>query len=153
FYVGDALRQGFTQEEVFARTAIDPWFISQFARLIEQEGVIRRAPELTRELLLESKRLGFSDPQTAELRNTTQDAVRATRDALGVRAVFGRVDTCAAEFPAKTPYLYSTYETESEADVSDKKKVIILGGGPNRIGQGIEFDYCCCHAVFALREL
>ncbi|HWP09288.1 MAG TPA: carbamoyl-phosphate synthase large subunit [Polyangiaceae bacterium] len=153
FYVGDALRQGFTQEEVFARTAIDPWFISQFARLIEQEGVIRRAPELTRELLLESKRLGFSDPQIAELRNTTQDAVRATRDALGVRAVFGRVDTCAAEFPAKTPYLYSTYETESEADVSAKRKVIILGGGPNRIGQGIEFDYCCCHAVFALREL
>ncbi|HEV8547557.1 MAG TPA: carbamoyl-phosphate synthase large subunit, partial [Polyangiaceae bacterium] len=153
FYVGDALRLGMTEEEVVARTAIDPWFVSQLGRIVAQEGVIKRAPELSRELLLESKRLGFSDAQIAELRGTTQDAVRAERDRLGVRAVFSRVDTCAAEFPAKTPYLYSTYETESEADVSAKRKVIILGGGPNRIGQGIEFDYCCCHAVFALREL
>jgi len=153
FYVGDALRVGLTPAEVHARTAIDPWFLSQLARLVEQEDVIRKAPELTRELLLQSKRLGFSDAQIADLRGMTQDDVRAQRLALGVRAVFSRVDTCAAEFPARTPYLYSTYETESESEVSTKRKVIILGGGPNRIGQGIEFDYCCCHAVFALREL
>ena len=153
FYVGDALRQGMTPAEIFELTAIDPWFLSQLERLVKHEDVIREAPELGAELLLESKRLGFSDAQIAELRSTTQDAVRSAREALGVRAVFGRVDTCSAEFPAKTPYLYSTYETESESDVSAKRKVIILGGGPNRIGQGIEFDYCCCHAVFALREL
>jgi carbamoyl-phosphate synthase large subunit len=153
FYVGDALRQGITPAEVHALTAIDPWFVSQLDRIVKHEAVIRSAPELTAELWFETKRLGFSDAQVAELRGTTQDLVRAQRQALGVRAVFGRVDTCAAEFPAKTPYLYSTYETESEADVSARRKVIILGGGPNRIGQGIEFDYCCCHAVFALREL
>jgi carbamoyl-phosphate synthase large subunit len=153
FYVGDALREGFTTAEIFERTAIDPWFLSQLERIVKHEGVIRSAPELGAELLLESKRLGFSDAQIAELRGISQDDVRARRDALGVRAVFSRVDTCAAEFPAKTPYLYSSYETETESEVSAKRKVIILGGGPNRIGQGIEFDYCCCHAVFALREL
>jgi len=153
FYVGDALRKGLTPERVFARTAIDPWFVAQFARIVNHEEAIRSAPELSRELLLESKRLGFSDRQVASLRATTEDEVRALRKRLALSAVYGRVDTCAAEFPAKTPYLYSTFETESEAEVSARKKVIILGGGPNRIGQGIEFDYCCCHAVFALREL
>ncbi len=153
FYVGDALRHGFSTAEIFERTKIDPWFLSQLERIVKHEAVVKAAPALTAELLLETKRLGFSDAQIAELRGTTQDAVRAEREQLGVRVVFGRVDTCAAEFPAKTPYLYSSYETESEADVSAKRKVIILGGGPNRIGQGIEFDYCCCHAVFALREL
>jgi carbamoyl-phosphate synthase large subunit len=153
FYVGDALRQGLSEQRVFDRTAIDPWFIAEFARIVSQEKKIAAAPEPTKELFFESKRLGFSDAQIAALRGTTQDQVRAARKALGVRAVYARVDTCAAEFPAKTPYLYSAYETESEAEVSAKKKVIILGGGPNRIGQGIEFDYCCCHAVFALREL
>jgi carbamoyl-phosphate synthase large subunit len=153
FYVGDALRQGLTTAEIHAKTAIDPWFLTQLERIVKHEGVIRSAPELGPELLFDSKRLGFSDAQIAELRGTTQDAVRARRESLGIRAVFGRVDTCAAEFPAKTPYLYSSYESESEADVSARRKVIILGGGPNRIGQGIEFDYCCCHAVFALREL
>jgi carbamoyl-phosphate synthase large subunit len=153
FYVGDAIRRGIPRERIEERTQIDPWFLAQFERIIAQERAIEGAAELTRELLRESKRLGFSDAQIADLRGMTQADVRARREELGVRAVYGRVDTCAAEFPAKTPYLYSSYETESEAEPSDKKKVIILGGGPNRIGQGIEFDYCCCHAVFALREL
>src|SRR5690606_30290212 len=134
-------------------TAIDPWFLAQFARIVEQEGRIRGAEALTAELMLESKRLGFSDAQIAAERGVTEDSVRELRRTLGVNAVYGRVDTCSAEFIARTPYLYSTYESESEAEVTTKRKVIILGGGPNRIGQGIEFDYCCCHAVFALREL
>jgi carbamoyl-phosphate synthase large subunit len=153
FYVADALRVGVTPEEVHARTKIDPWFLDQMMQIVQHETRIKKATELTRDLLLESKRLGFSDRQIAALRGVTEGDVRTVREKQGVRAVFGRVDTCAAEFPAKTPYLYSTYETESESEVSDKKKVIILGGGPNRIGQGIEFDYCCCHAAFALKEL
>jgi carbamoyl-phosphate synthase large subunit len=153
FYVGDALRFGIPPERVQELTGIDPWFIAQFVRLVQHEQKIRAASELDRELLLESKRLGFSDVQLAELRGLTQDEIRSLRQRLGVRAVYGRVDTCAAEFAARTPYLYSTYESSTESEVSDRKKVIILGGGPNRIGQGIEFDYCCCHAVFALREL
>jgi carbamoyl-phosphate synthase large subunit len=153
FYVGDALRMGVTPERVNELTGIDPWFVAQLERIVKHEGVIAGAPELAKELLFESKRLGFSDRQLAALRGTTEGEIAELRKKLGVNVVYGRVDTCAAEFPAKTPYLYSTYETESEADVSSKPKVIILGGGPNRIGQGIEFDYCCCHAVFALREL
>src|SRR6187549_2974421 len=152
FYVGDALRAGISQEKVHALTRIDPWFISQFARLVDHEKRVRES-ELTRELCYESKRLGFSDAQLADLKGMTEHEVRALRVRLGVDVVFGRVDTCAAEFPAHTPYLYSCYESETESDVSSRRKVIILGGGPNRIGQGIEFDYCCCHAVFALREL
>ncbi|HMJ13773.1 MAG TPA: carbamoyl-phosphate synthase large subunit [Polyangiaceae bacterium] len=153
FYVGDALRLGMTVEEVYARTHIDPWFLRQFQRIVEQERLLSRVPELDVALVRESKRLGFSDRQIAALRGMTEADVRNWRCERGVRPVFGRVDTCAAEFSARTPYLYSTYETESESEVTDRKKVIILGGGPNRIGQGIEFDYCCCHAVFALREL
>jgi carbamoyl-phosphate synthase large subunit len=153
FYVVDAMRLGMSDEEVFERTKIDPWFISQFRHIIEQEKTIVDAKELTADLLRESKRMGFGDRQIARLRDTNENEIRALRLSLGIRAVYGRVDTCSAEFVAKTPYLYSTYETESEADITDRKKVIILGGGPNRIGQGIEFDYCCCHAVYALREL
>ncbi len=153
FYVADALRLGATEAEVFERTKIDRWFLAQLVRIIEQERKIASASELDELLLRESKQLGFSDRQIAKLRGTSESEVRANRARLGVCAVFGRVDTCAAEFAAKTPYLYSTYETTSEADVSDRKKFVILGGGPNRIGQGIEFDYCCCHAVYALREL
>ncbi|MEI9935639.1 MAG: carbamoyl-phosphate synthase large subunit [Pseudomonadota bacterium] len=153
FYVGDALRHGISTERLNKITGIDPWFLAQLERIVKQEQKIKDAPALDYDLLRESKRLGFSDVQLGALRNQPAAEIFKLRDQLGVRAVFARVDTCAAEFPAKTPYLYSTYETESEADVSDKKKVIILGGGPNRIGQGIEFDYCCCHAVFALREL
>jgi carbamoyl-phosphate synthase large subunit len=153
FYVADALRVGFTTEEVHQRTAIDPWFLEQIELIVKQEEVIREAQALDADVLRDSKRLGFSDAQIATLRGTDEKSVYAARVAAGVVATYMRVDTCAAEFVAHTPYLYSTYESESEADVSDRKKVIILGGGPNRIGQGIEFDYCCCHAVFALREL
>ncbi|HEX4511928.1 MAG TPA: carbamoyl-phosphate synthase large subunit, partial [Polyangiaceae bacterium] len=153
FYVGDALRQGITPERLNEITGIDPWFLAQLARLVSHEDVIRKAATLDADLLRVSKRLGFSDVQIAGLRSQTPEQIRALRYELGVKAVYARVDTCAAEFPAKTPYLYSTYETETESEVTDRKKVIILGGGPNRIGQGIEFDYCCCHAVFALREL
>jgi len=153
FHVVDAMRLGMSCDELHELTAIDPWFLAQFAQLVEQEGRIRGAEELTAELLIESKRMGFSDAQIASERAVSEDSVRELRRALGVNAVYGRVDTCAAEFVARTPYLYSSYETESEAEVTGRRKVIILGGGPNRIGQGIEFDYCCCHAVFALREL
>ena len=153
FYVGDGIRAGITLERIHQLSGIDPWFLSQLERIVAMEGEIEKAPELTADVLRDAKRMGFSDPQIASLRNLTQTQVRETRLALGIAPVYGRVDTCSAEFPAKTPYLYSSYDTESEAEVSSKKKVVILGGGPNRIGQGIEFDYCCCHAVFALREL
>ena len=155
FYVVDIVRMGMPLAEVHERTGIDPWFLAQIGLIVDTERAIVDAPELDRELLLDAKRLGFGDLQIAKLRAaaTTEESVRAAREAADIRPVFGLVDTCAAEFVARTPYLYSTYETESESEVSDKRKVIILGGGPNRIGQGIEFDYCCCHAVFALQEL
>jgi carbamoyl-phosphate synthase large subunit len=153
FYVGDAMRLGMTPERVHELTAIDPWFVAQFKRILDHESALKRAKTLDFDLLHEAKRLGFGDEQIAALRGETQDAVRALRKQLGVNAVFSRVDTCAAEFPALTPYLYSTYETQTESEVTSRRKVIILGGGPNRIGQGIEFDYCCCHAAFALRDL
>src|SRR5690606_37508282 len=153
FYVGDALRHGISVEEVHHPTGIDPWWLAQLSRIVEHERKLHAAPELDAELLHESKRLGFGDAQIAQLRQLKADDVRALRKQHNIKAVYGRVDACAAEFPADTPYLYSTYETETESAVTDKRKVIILGGGPNRIGQGIEFDYCCCHAVFALQEL
>ncbi|HVZ35156.1 MAG TPA: carbamoyl-phosphate synthase large subunit, partial [Polyangiaceae bacterium] len=153
FHVGDALRTGLALEEVQRRTRIDPWFLRQMQRILDQERKIQQAPRLDRELLWESKRLGFGDAQIARLRQSTELEVRRTRREHGVIPVYGRVDTCAAEFMARTPYLYSTYESESEAEISDRRKVIILGGGPNRIGQGIEFDYCCCQASFALRAI
>ncbi len=153
FYVGDALRFGMTPEEACEITGIDPWWMAQFKRIIDHEEQIVAATELSPKLLRKVKRLGFGDAQIAQLRGVSEDSIRAARIKENNIAVYGRVDTCAAEFPAHTPYLYSSFETESEADVSDRKKVIILGGGPNRIGQGIEFDYCCCHAVFALQEL
>jgi carbamoyl-phosphate synthase large subunit len=138
-----------TDQDIHRLTAIDPWFLAQIRRIVNAESTL----DLSRAKLREAKRLGFSDAQIARQTKTTADAVRAAREQLDVRPVYGRVDTCAAEFVAHTPYLYSTYETESESAPSDKRKVIILGGGPNRIGQGIEFDYCCVHAVLALREL
>ena len=153
FFVGDALRAGISADEVYELTGIDPWWIAQFERILEHEKKLTQASQLDYELMWDAKRLGFGDAQIAALRGTSSDEVRALRAQLGIRTTYGRVDTCAAEFPAFTPYLYSSFETQSESDVSDRKKVIILGGGPNRIGQGIEFDYCCCHAVFALREL
>ncbi len=153
FYLADAMRSGMSDEELNTRTAIDPWFLAQIRRLIRAEEQMKRG-EFGPSQIREYKRLGFSDAQLASLTGSTEDAVRALRRAQGTRAVFARVDTCAAEFVAHTPYLYSTYESESEAKPDPtKRKVVILGGGPNRIGQGIEFDYCCVHAVFALRQL
>jgi carbamoyl-phosphate synthase large subunit len=151
FYVADAMRApaSMSDEELNRLTAIDPWFLAQIRRIVRAEAEIDLGPAKLRE----AKRLGFSDAQIATLTRTTEATVRATREEQGIRPVYGRVDTCAAEFVAHTPYLYSTYETESESAPSDRRKVIILGGGPNRIGQGIEFDYCCVHAVQALREL
>ncbi|AKV04792.1 Carbamoyl-phosphate synthase large chain [Labilithrix luteola] len=153
FYVADAMRAGISLEEIHALTKIDPWFLSQIARIITAEKRIEQG-DLTPASLTEFKRLGFSDAHIAKLAKSTQDEVRAKRSNAHVKPVYARVDTCAAEFVAHTPYMYSTYESTSEAQPDDtKKKVLILGGGPNRIGQGIEFDYCCVHAVQALREL
>ncbi|CAN5724426.1 hypothetical protein BH09MYX1_BH09MYX1_42550 [soil metagenome] len=152
FHVVDAMRVGMSDEELFDRTKIDPWFLAQLRRIVVAEERITKG-ELGPDAMREYKRLGFSDRQIAKLTGSNEDDVRKTRQAQGVRAVYSRVDTCAAEFPAKTPYLYSTYETTTESEVTPRRKVVILGGGPNRIGQGIEFDYCCVHAVSALREL
>ncbi len=150
----EALERGMTCEEVCDLTKIDPWFIGQLAEML---AVDRRVAATTlrqcpRELLLESKRSGASDEEIAKLWNVKSASVRARRRELGVRPVFKRVDTCAAEFESFTPYMYSTYEDEDESEVSERPKIVILGSGPNRIGQGIEFDYCCCHAAFALKE-
>ncbi len=152
FYLVDAMRFGFTDEELYAKTAIDPWFLAQIRRILHMEQRLEKCGGDPGPILREAKRLGFSDSQIGKLTGKSEDDVRAMRLAQGTRAVYARVDTCAAEFVAHTPYLYSTYETESEAAPDPaKRKVVILGGGPNRIGQGIEFDYCCVHAVMALR--
>ncbi|WP_394833202.1 carbamoyl-phosphate synthase large subunit [Pendulispora rubella] len=157
FYVADAMRLGMTEKELHDRTKIDPWFLAHIRRIIdgEREMVKLGAATLEKETLHRFKRLGFSDRQIAQATNSTEDAVRAERLRVNVKPVFSRVDTCAAEFVAHTPYLYSTYDTESESGANEatKRKVVILGGGPNRIGQGIEFDYCCVHAVQAVRSL
>ncbi|MFN7570948.1 MAG: carbamoyl-phosphate synthase large subunit [Betaproteobacteria bacterium] len=154
WYVADAFRLGLTVAEVFEETAIDPWFLAQIEELVrieERLGACALAT-LTAEELRFLKRKGFSDRRLAKLLKTTAAEVRAARLRLGVRPVYKRVDTCAAEFATTTAYMYSTYEDECEAQPSDRKKVMVLGGGPNRIGQGIEFDYCCVHAALALRE-
>ncbi len=154
WFVGDAFRIGMTLSEVFEETAIDPWFLAQIEELVQIEGRLkgRRLADLSADELRFLKRKGFSDRRLAKLLGVRSAEVRAARLALGVRPVFKRVDTCAAEFATTTAYMYSTYEDECEANPTDRKKVIVLGGGPNRIGQGIEFDYCCVHAAFALRE-
>ncbi len=154
FTIRHAFQMGMSVEEVYELTAIDPWFLNKLYELLETEKFLKRTPlvNLNREQLLAVKQQGFSDRQIAYATKTTEDAVRSHRKALGVIPVYKTVDTCAAEFEALTPYYYSTYEVgESEVLPSDKQKVMILGGGPNRIGQGIEFDYCCCHTSFALR--
>ncbi|MEY4310574.1 MAG: hypothetical protein RLZ71_500 [Actinomycetota bacterium] len=150
--VQQAMRAGATNEDVFAATAIDPWFIDQIALINEVADRIASASELTREVIKEAKEHGFSDAQIAQLRDLDEPTVRALRHSLGLRPVFKTVDTCAGEFPAETPYHYSTYEQETEVQPSDRKKVVILGSGPNRIGQGVEFDYSCVHASFALSD-
>jgi carbamoyl-phosphate synthase large subunit len=148
--VQQALLKGATASQVFEATKIDPWFIDQIVLINEVALYIREANSLTAEVFAHAKAHGFSDAQIAQLRGDTEQAVRALRHQLGVRASFKTVDTCAGEFPAVTPYHYSSYEQESEVRPSDRKKVVILGSGPNRIGQGVEFDYSCVHASFAL---
>ncbi|MDQ7007016.1 MAG: carbamoyl-phosphate synthase large subunit [Acidobacteriota bacterium] len=154
FYIKHALLAGESVERISRITRVDPWFLKQIEELVGVEGRLRafRLDSVPEELLRRAKRFGFSDRQLAVLLDSREEDVRRRRWDIGLRPVFKRVDTCAAEFEAHTPYLYSTYEDECEAEPTDRKKVMVLGSGPNRIGQGIEFDYCCCHASFALRE-
>ncbi len=156
-FLADAFRIGMTLDEIYEETAVDPWFLAQIEQLVQIEGAIKgRAIEsITEAELRLLKTKGFSDKRLAKLLGTNQHAVRERRHALNVRPVYKRVDTCAAEFATQTAYMYSTYEgegAECEAAPTDKKKIMVLGGGPNRIGQGIEFDYCCVHAALAMRE-
>jgi carbamoyl-phosphate synthase large subunit len=153
-YLADAIRIGMTDEELADLSGIDPWFVAQISDLVKAESELRGKAinELTVDRFRNLKRKGFGDLRLSRLLNCSEQQVRNRRLELGIRPVFKRVDTCAAEFATSTAYLYSTYEDECEADPSDRKKIMILGGGPNRIGQGIEFDYCCVHAALALRE-
>jgi carbamoyl-phosphate synthase large subunit len=150
--VQQALRLGATSEQVFDSTKIDPWFIDQIVLINEVADFIAAADSLTPEVIREAKDHGFSDAQIAQLRGLTEPEVRSIRHNFGLRPVYKTVDTCAGEFPAETPYHYSTYEEETEVSPSNRKKVVILGSGPNRIGQGVEFDYSCVHASFALSD-
>ena len=154
WYVGDAFAQGFTLEEVHKLTHIDPWFLAQIKEIVDIELELekRTLNELDRSTMLQLKKKGFSDRRLAYLVDATEQQIRKLRQSFGIRPVYKRVDTCAAEFATTTAYMYSTYEDECEAAPTNRKKVIVLGGGPNRIGQGIEFDYCCVHAALALRE-
>ena len=154
FSVRHAMQLGMSNEEIYELTAIDPWFLDKLKELLEIEKFLKRTPlkQLTKEQMYEVKRNGFSDRQIAYATKTKEDEVRTYRKQLEVIPVYKTVDTCAAEFEALTPYYYSTYEEETEVLPTDKPKVMILGGGPNRIGQGIEFDYCCCHAAYSLHD-
>ena len=154
FFLADGIRAGMTDEELHELSAIDPWFLNQVREIVETEDKLRGNPlsAFTKSDMLFLKRKGFSDGRLAQLTGAKEAEVRAARLAMGIRPVYKRVDTCAAEFATNTAYLYSTYEEECEAEPTDRRKVMVLGGGPNRIGQGIEFDYCCCHASFALRD-
>jgi len=154
WFVGDAFRAGLSVDEVFQLSKIDPWFLDQIHELIQVEARIAASPlqQIEADTLRRYKRLGFSDRRIARLTGSHENDVRAHRHAQGVRPVYKRVDSCAAEFASSTAYMYSTYDEECEAKPTDRKKIVVLGGGPNRIGQGIEFDYCCVHASLALRE-
>ncbi|WP_202319911.1 carbamoyl-phosphate synthase large subunit [Archaeoglobus neptunius] len=158
FYIRYALQRGMTVDEIYRLTNIDPWFIEKIKNLVEFEEELKQWAErcsledVPDDVLKKAKKLGYSDRQLATIFNTTEREVRRVRKKRAVRAVYKMVDTCAAEFEAKTPYYYSSYEDENEAVRTDRRKVMILGAGPNRIGQGIEFDYCCVHAVFSLKE-
>ncbi|WP_053383911.1 carbamoyl-phosphate synthase large subunit [Leucobacter celer] len=150
--VQQALRLGATIEQVFESTAIDPWFLDQIQLINEVAAAVQAAPQLTLDVLREAKDHGFSDAQIAAIRGVGESEIRGLRHGLGLRPVYKTVDTCAGEFPALTPYHYSSYDLETEVIPSERKKVVILGSGPNRIGQGVEFDYSCVHASFALSE-
>ncbi len=152
FAVAEAYRRGLDTEELYRLSAIDPWFLENIRQIVEFEPAIRAAGLGDPAVLRKAKQMGFSDRRIAQLLGLTEQQVRSARLAAGIRATFKMVDTCAAEFVAHTPYLYSTYEEEDEAPPTPREKVVILGSGPNRIGQGIEFDYACVHAAFALRE-
>jgi carbamoyl-phosphate synthase large subunit len=152
FWAGEAFRAGLPVERVFELTAIDPWFLRELEEIVKVEGELAKGLPQGRDAWYRVKRMGFSDKRIGQLARRTEREAREARWAAGVRPVFKRVDTCAAEFEAFTPYLYSTYEEECEAAPTSKDKVMILGGGPNRIGQGIEFDYCCVHAAYALSK-
>ncbi|MFZ2146323.1 MAG: carbamoyl-phosphate synthase large subunit [Sedimentisphaerales bacterium] len=169
WYIAEALRRKLSVDEIFALTKIDPWFINNIKDIVKLEEKLKKTQDprhktqdkpnhsgvlgLESGVLKKAKQYGFSDKYIASVLGTTEQKLRKDRQALGINAVYKIVDTCGAEFEAATPYLYSTFESECEANPTDKRKVIILGGGPNRIGQGIEFDYCCVHAAFALREI
>ena len=154
WYVADAFRIGMTLEQIHAQTHIDPWFLHMIQEIVETENTLKQQQlaDLDKDSLWRLKRMGFSDRRLARLLNTNQHMVRAHRWELNVHPVYKRVDTCAAEFATPTAYMYSTYEEECEANPTTNKKIMVLGGGPNRIGQGIEFDYCCVHAAFAMKE-
>ena len=156
FYMKMAIKEGLSREEIYNLTKIDPWFIHEIEQIVEMEERLKEVKDwrnLEPELVKRAKEFGFSDRQLARLWNTQEEVVRKWRKERGIEEVYKQVDTCAAEFPAETPYYYSTYEEECEANPSDREKVIILGAGPSRIGQGIEFDYCCVHATWGLRDL
>ncbi len=154
FYLADAFRAGLSVEDVHALSRVDPWFLDQIEDIIFTEKTLAEGglAALDAEALRRHKRMGFSDARIAQLVDTNEAAIRALRRGFGIRPVYKRVDSCAAEFATTTAYMYSTYEEECEANPTDREKIIVLGGGPNRIGQGIEFDYCCVHAALALRE-
>jgi carbamoyl-phosphate synthase large subunit len=153
-YLGDAFRIGMSLDEIFEETKVDPWFLAQIEQIVSTEESLqgRTVASLSVEELRWLKRKGFSDKRIAKLTSSNQHAVREKRHRLNVRPVYKRVDTCAAEFATQTAYMYSTYDDECEAEPTTRKKIMVLGGGPNRIGQGIEFDYCCVHAALAMRE-
>ena len=154
FYLADAFRLGLTLEEIFDLSKVDPWFLAQLEDIVSNEMQINgmNIADIDAEEMFNLKRKGFSDARLAQLLNCSESSVLERRKALNIKPVFKRVDSCAAEFDTSTAYMYSTYQNECESNPSDKKKIMILGGGPNRIGQGIEFDYCCVHASLALRE-
>ncbi len=154
WFIADAFRLGFEEDEIYRLSSIDRWFLRNIFQIVEQEKIIKsfEGSVPSSEVLRQSKEKGFSDLAIASLTGKSEDEIRRERVRLGIVSSYKMVDTCAAEFESYTPYLYSSYDPHSEAPASDRKKVMILGGGPNRIGQGIEFDYCCVHAAFAMKE-
>ncbi len=154
WFIGDAFRAGMSIDEIYEYSGVDPWYLAQIEDLIKEESKVAQLgkADITKELMFKLKRKGFSDTRLAQLMDVSEKEFRKLRHDLGVRPVYKRVDTCAAEFSSSTAYMYSSYEEECEAEVTDREKIVVIGGGPNRIGQGIEFDYCCVHAALALKE-